>query len=126
MAHTQEAARSQGFRLPGSQESTEKGTGEVVRELWALTKDYARQETVDPLKALGRFVAFGVPGAVLIGTGVILVSLGLLRLLQNETGSALDGYLSFVPYLVTLVLTLVVIALAARAITSTRTKEHDA
>lgn len=126
MAHTQEAARTPDDREAGTAKRSGKSTGEIIGDLWQLTKDYARQETIDPLKALGRFVAFGVPGALLIGLGVILLSLGVLRILQNETDSWFDGYLSFVPYLVTLVLAAGVAAWAALAITKTRKKESHA
>lgn len=118
MAHTQEAR--------AKLKSEDKGMGEVVGELWQLTKDYAKQETVDPLKALGRFVALGVPGSVLLGLGSTLLALGLLRLLQNETGDVFDGNWSFVPYLIVLLLALAVAGAAAMAITKTRDKEPDA
>jgi len=123
VAHTQDASGTRDDRGTGSRNGSDKSTGEIVGDLWQLTKDYARQETVDPLKALGRFVAFGVPGALLIGLGTTLVGLGVLRILQNETDSWFDGYLSFVPYLITLVLAIGVAAWAALAITRTRKKE---
>jgi hypothetical protein len=43
----------------------------------------------------------------------LLILLGVLRLLQTETGSALTGDWSWVPYAVTVVLGVVVIAVAA-------------
>ena len=49
---------------------------QTIRELKELVIAYAKQETVDPLKGLGRYVAFGVAGALLIGTGVTFVALG--------------------------------------------------
>lgn len=64
---------------------------------------YVKQETIDPIKGLGRYVALGVAGSVLLGIGLIAVFLGILRLLQTETGSAFDGNWSFVPYVITLV-----------------------
>ena len=76
---------------------------EVATELWALTKDYARQETVDPLKGVGRYLGYGVAGALLGGVGVILLMLAGLRALQTETGDAFDGNLSWLPYLIVLV-----------------------
>lgn len=118
MAHTQQAR--------AKLKNEDKGMAEVVGELWQLTKDYAKQETVDPLKALGRFVAFGLPGSVLMGLGTTLLALGVLRLLQDLFDDTLDGYWSFVPYLIVLVLALVVAGLAAWAISKTRDKEPNA
>ena len=81
-----------------------KSEPQVVTELWGLTKDYARQETVEPLKGVGRYIAFGFSGAVVGSAGVILLLLSLLRTLQTEgiTGDTFDGSWSWVPYLITL------------------------
>ncbi|HEX6166670.1 MAG TPA: hypothetical protein VFZ30_07785 [Acidimicrobiales bacterium] len=91
-----------------------KSMSEIATELWALTKDYARQETVDPLKGVGRYLGYGAAGALLGGVGVILLMLAGLRALQTETGDALDGNLSWLPYLIVLV---VAAALVAWAVT---------
>lgn len=71
---------------------------EVVTELWELSRAYAKQETVDPLKSIGRFVAFGVPGAVLLGVGTVILLVAGLRALQTETGSTFTGNWSWAPY----------------------------
>ncbi len=84
-------------------EPESKTMPEVATELWGLTKDYARQETVEPLKGVGRYLGYGAAGAILLGLGVILLMLAGLRALQTETGDALDGNLSWVPYLIVLV-----------------------
>lgn len=76
---------------------------EVANELWALTRDYARQEAVDPLKGIGRYLAYGAAGALLGGTGVILLMLAGLRALQTETGTTFEGTWSWVPYVIVLV-----------------------
>jgi hypothetical protein len=56
-----------------------------VRELGTdvvkLILAYARQETIDPLKTLGRYVLWGIIGA-----------------LQTELASHLSGSLTWVPY----------------------------
>lgn len=91
-----------------------KSMSEIATELWALTKDYARQETVDPIKGVGRYLGYGAAGALLGGVGVILLMLAGLRALQTETGDALDGNLSWLPYLIVLV---VAAALVAWAVT---------
>lgn len=84
-------------------EPESKSMPEVATELWGLTKDYARQETVDPLKGVGRYLGYGALGALLLGVGVILLMLAGLRALQTQTGDALDGTLSWLPYLIVLV-----------------------
>jgi hypothetical protein len=88
------------------------GVGEVVD----LVKAYAKQETVGPLKGAGRWLGAGVAGAVCIGIGVVLLSISLLRLLQEETGDTFDGNWSFVPYVITLVVLLIVTAIAVSQI----------
>lgn len=90
---------------------------EVVTELWELTRDYAKQETIDPLKGLGRFLGFGVLGAVLLGLGTTLLLLSGLRALQTETGSTFTGNLSWIPYLIVLAGGVLLIALALLRIT---------
>ena len=90
----------------------DKSIPEVVSELKELTIAYAKQETVDPLKGLGRFLGLGGGGAVLCGLGSVLLLLGLLRFLQTETDTALTGNLSWVPYLVVLCAAIAVMGLA--------------
>jgi hypothetical protein len=76
---------------------------EVANELWGLTRDYARQETVDPLKGVGRYLAYGGAGALLGSIGVIMLMLAGLRALQTETGSTFTGHWSWAPYGIVLV-----------------------
>ena len=82
-----------------------------------LVVDYAKQETLEPLKGLGRFLAFGVAGSVLLAAGGVLLLLAALRALQTETGSTFGGNLNWLPYVITAALALVVIAAAAWRIT---------
>lgn len=62
-----------------------KSFQETIKELWELCRAYARQETVGPLKYLGRRIGLGVAGSLLFGTGWFLVTLGAMRLLQTHT-----------------------------------------
>jgi hypothetical protein len=78
-----------------------------------LTIDYVKQETITPLKGLGKFLGWGVSGSVALAVGVLLLLVGILRLLQDETGSALRGNWSWVPYFAVGVLGAGVIGLAA-------------
>jgi hypothetical protein len=87
-----------------------------VSELWDLIVTYLKQETVEPIKGLGRFLQWGVPGALLFSMGFVLLLLGLLRFLQTETGAHLRGNWSWVPYLATLVLAGVIGVVAATRI----------
>lgn len=95
-------------------------TQDTLSDLFQLTKTYALQETVDPLKGLGKFVGFGVGAAVLGGVGMIMMLLGVLRLLQTETGTSFHGSLSWLPYLITLVVATVAITIAVVGISRKR------
>jgi hypothetical protein len=80
-------------------DSDDKSVGDLAGELSSLVVTYAKQETIDPLKSLGRFVAFGIAGAILIAVGGAVLTLAAVRLLQNETGAHLSGNLTWVPYM---------------------------
>lgn len=77
----------------------DKGFGTHVNELLGLVIAYAKQETVAPLKSLGRYVAWGVAGAILFATGGAMLTLTAVRVVQAETGHHLRGNLTWVPYL---------------------------
>jgi uncharacterized membrane protein len=78
--------------------SSDKPVGTLLNELAGLILAYVKQETIDPLKSLLRFVAFGVAGALLIGIGGALATLAAVRAIQAETGAHLTGNLDWVPY----------------------------
>lgn len=90
---------------------------EVLTDLKDLTISYAKQETVDPLKGLGRYVGLGVAGSLLLSIGVTEVAVALLRLLQTHTGSTFTGNLSWIPYVITIVFLAAVAALSLWTIT---------
>ncbi|HLH47512.1 MAG TPA: phage holin family protein [Acidimicrobiales bacterium] len=92
---------------------------DIGTQLARLVVAYAKQETVDPLKALGRYVAWGLAGAVLLSIGLVLVSLAAVRLLQTELSTHLSGELTWVPYLGGILLALVVAGLAVTRIGKT-------
>lgn len=82
-------------------------------ETLQLVIDYVKQETLDPLKGLGRFLLFGVAGSVCLSIGLVVLAIALLRLLQGETGTTFAGNLSWLPYLIC---TAAVVAVAALAV----------
>ena len=73
-------------------------------DAFQLTVDYLKQEVVEPLRGLGRFLYMGIAGSFFLAFGLLLILLGVLRLLQTETGTALTGDWSWVPYAVVVVL----------------------
>lgn len=101
---------------PWSRPQPSKGPGPQLTELKELVVGYAKQETVDPLKTLKRYLGFGLTGAMLLGFGLCLLLLALLRGLQqvdvfNEPGEAGGGTFGWVPYLVTTVVGVIIAGL---------------
>ena len=90
---------------------SEKSVPALAAELWDLVRAYIKQETVEPIKGLGRRAAFGIAGSVLLSIGLVLLALGGLRALQTETGTTFEGSWSWAPYLITLAGTVIVIVL---------------
>jgi hypothetical protein len=84
-----------------------------------LVKQYAKQETLGPLKGAGRWMAFGAAGSFLFGLGIVLLVLGVLRLVQTEFAGTFDGGWSWVPYLVALAVCLIAIVIAVSRIKKT-------
>ncbi len=93
-----------------------KSLAEVGSELWELLISYGKQETVEPLKGLQRFVAYGVAGALLTGVGLLLLTLAGLRALQTQTDGHLSGNLSWIPYVAAMVLLGALIGVCIRMI----------
>jgi ascorbate-specific PTS system EIIC-type component UlaA len=77
-----------------------------------FVKTYAKQETVGPLRNVGRWLASGIAGALALGIGLFMLVLGVLRLLQTEASDTFDGNWSVVPYVVAAILCVAAIALA--------------
>ena len=102
---------------PDTESAPAKPVPEVLTELWELAVAYAKQETVEPLKGLGRFLGYGVMGAVMLGVGCVLLLLGGLRALQTQTDTTFTGNWSWAPYLIAVAMGLVLIGLALLRIT---------
>jgi hypothetical protein len=78
--------------------SDESALGQVS-ELVDLVKNYAKQETVDPLRSTGRYLARGLIGGFLLSLGLILLAFAGLRAMQDET-DAFDNGWSWAPYFI--------------------------
>ena len=87
---------------PPRRDEPPASVGEVVD----LVTAYAKQETLGPLKGAGKWIAMGAIGAALMGLGLSYVILGVLRLLQTEWDRSARGSLSWLPYLIALVVCL--------------------
>lgn len=108
-------------RRPWTPPPEPKGPAAQVNDLKDMVVAYTKQETVDPLRTLGRHLGFGIGGALLIGTGWIFGLLGLLRLLQtvrflNDPAQAAGGRFVWVPYLAVVLVGIGVAALYGRMV----------
>ncbi len=100
----------------GAKHKQDQGPAEIVGDIWQLIRDYAKQETLEPLKAIGSFLKWGLPGAVLLSMGLLFGTLAILRGLQTETGQHLTGSWTWLPYAAALLFAALTAALAAMAI----------
>jgi hypothetical protein len=74
---------------------------EQVSELLDLSKEYLRQETIEPVKKLGRAAGMGFAASILFAIGAVLLSIAGMRLLvkalpEGELWSALGVFISFI------------------------------
>lgn len=99
---------------------TPKTPTENAQEVFDLVKAYAIQETATPLAGVGRYLKFGVPGAICLGIGFFFLALAALRGLQEyeEFNGGEDGIGWFVwaPYVIVFVVAAAVIAALASRI----------
>lgn len=82
-----------------------------VVELYQMIRAYVRQETLDPLRGVGRWLAWGIFGAVALLFGAVVGLVGLLRLLQAEIFNQQNGF-TWAPYMIIAVVALVMIWLS--------------
>jgi hypothetical protein len=94
-----------------------------LEEIRVLAVRYIKDETLQPVKDMGRFAAFGALGSLFVGFGTVLLLLGVLRFLQEQF-PVLDGSLSWIPYLIVVVLAGAVIALTGWRIVSGSAKRR--
>lgn len=112
--------------VPDKDKSVSQGDSGQIGQVIDLVKEYARQETLGPIKGAGRWLAAGAAGAVLIGTGCVFLVLGALRMVQNEFGRSFRGtWVSLLPYLFAFVVSLVVMGIAAWRISKKKTLQKE-
>ncbi|MFQ5966815.1 MAG: phage holin family protein [Acidimicrobiia bacterium] len=79
---------------------------QLTEELIELSKDYLRQETVEPAKLLGRAVGFSLLAGVLFAFGGVLIAVGAVHVFSDRLPDT-ELWSAFVLLLVAL-LTLIV------------------
>lgn len=97
----------------GADDPSVKGTAVELKDLLVA---YAKQETLDPLKTLGRYVGYGLLGSVLLAVATVFGAVTAVRVVQAETGDHLSGNLSWVPYGAGILLVLLVVAVTVNRI----------
>ena len=78
-----------------------------------LVIDYIKQETLTPLKGLGRYLVFGILGSIALCAGLVLLLVAFLRALQEQTGGFFSGTLSWAPYVIVAGAAILVMTFAA-------------
>jgi len=99
----------------------QKPIPQLATELWDLVVLYFKQETVVPLKSLGRYIGLGVLGSLLMGFGVVFCTVAALRALQVAT-DAFDGDWTWVPYLIVVFALLVGAAIVWKALSVSKAR----
>lgn len=94
---------------------------ENVQEVFDLVKAYAIQETATPLQGVGRYLKFGLPGAICLGIGFFFLALAGLRGLQevdtfNGGGDGI-GWFVWAPYAIVFAVAAIILAFLASRIT---------
>lgn len=89
---------------------------EDAQEVQQMLVAYAKQETVGPLRTLGRYLGFGIGGSIAMFVGVFFLSLASLRFFQTvDVFSTAEGetvgWMSTLPYVITLGVLITVIGL---------------
>jgi hypothetical protein len=87
-------------------------------------KAYAQQETLGPLRGAGRWLGYGFAAAATLGLGLVLMLLGLLRMLQTEWSRSASGNLSWLSYLIVLIVACILLVITLQRVKkSTLNKE---
>ncbi|MEM7271615.1 MAG: phage holin family protein [Actinomycetota bacterium] len=95
---------------------------EGAQEMQQMLVDYAKQETLQPLKQLGRYLGLGIAGSLFVFLGVFFVGLATLRLLQSLEVFEGTSWASTLPYLVSIVVLILAIALIGLSLSRAKKK----
>ncbi|MDH3681285.1 MAG: phage holin family protein [Acidimicrobiia bacterium] len=93
-----------------------------AQEIQELLVSYAKQETVEPLKQLGRYLGYGLAGSLLVFMGAFFVGLGVLRLTQTVDTFSGSSWASTLPYVITIAVLVLFVALIMLTLTRAKKK----
>lgn len=99
------------MNLSRSSKQAESVDAPSIGELTQLVVAYARQETLDPIRGVGRWLAYGLVAVLSLVLGVTMLAIGTLRLLQFEVFAESTSW-SWLPYFIVIALCTLVVALA--------------
>jgi hypothetical protein len=83
-----------------------------VTDLVDSVKQYAKQETIDPIRGAARWVAVGTVASVSLGLALVFFALAVLRLSQYLGGESLATSWSFLHYFITFVIVAAFVAIS--------------
>ncbi|MEM9130791.1 MAG: hypothetical protein AAF962_04200 [Actinomycetota bacterium] len=95
---------------------------EGAQEIQQMVVGYAKQETVEPLKSLGRYLGFGIAGSLFVFLGAFFFGLGLLRLMQSLEVFSGSSWASSLPYVIAMAALLLILVLIYSAMSRARKK----
>jgi hypothetical protein len=98
-------------RIARHRERTHQADDASVGEVIEYVTAYAKQETLGPLRGAGRWLGYGIAASVTLGLGLCFLLLGLLRVLQTEWERSASGNLSWLAYLITIIVAAILLAL---------------
>ena len=97
---------------------------EGAQDIQTMLVSYAKQETVEPLKTLGRYLGFGLAGSLLIFAGMFFVGLGALRLAQTVDVFAGSSWASTLPYLIAIAVLILSLGMIFAALRRAKKRIH--
>ncbi len=95
---------------------------EGAQEIQEMVVSYAKQETIDPLKTLGRYLAFGLAGSLAMFLGSLFLGLGVLRLMQSFEVFSGSSLASLLPYTITIAALVLIMALMGMSLSRAKKK----
>lgn len=93
--------------------NSDESTQALVDDLVRTTIAYLKQETIGQLSGLRKLAVLRLVAAICFAFGGVLLVIAAVRAVQTQTGTALSGSLSWLPYLFGLILATSVAAVLA-------------